>query len=98
MPQTGQLPTVAKINRAFEQSPDALPTYSDYAQVAATGSEVMLQFYQSTPGPPRPEGGPEGVTTRLKATIVLSHSHAKRLGDLLRQQLEAAFSPTEDLQ
>ena len=47
-------PDSMEINRIFEQPEGALSLYSDFAQVIGTGSEVVLQFYETIPGAPGP--------------------------------------------
>ena len=76
--------------RVMEQPPDAISLYSDYAQILGTGHEVILQFYETIPKPPNVEGKTVEVTTRLRATVVLSPSHALKVGQLLLKQLEAS--------
>ena len=78
-----------EIQRIFEQPPDAISFYSDMGQVIATGNEVVLQFYETIPGTPDPEGHPKNVRSRLRATITISHAHAKRIGKLLLERGEA---------
>jgi len=77
-----------RVARVFEQPPDALLTYSDFAQVLGTGSEVVLQFYQTIPDVPGPHGEIQSVRSRLRATIVLSPAHARNLGGLLLRHAE----------
>jgi len=72
-----------QVARVFELPPDALSCYSDHAQVMSTGNEVLLQFYETIPGPPGPDGRIAQVRTRLRATIILSPQHAQNLGKLL---------------
>ncbi len=80
----------AQVSRLFEQPPDAASFYCDLAQVIGTQAEVVLQFYETIPGPP---SGPTGqVTTarsRLRATIVVSKAHAANIGRLLLQKVGA---------
>lgn len=71
-----------KALRVFEQPSDAVSFYSDLAQVLATAEEIVLQFYETIPE--APEGGKvDKVRTRLRATVTLSRSHARRIGQLL---------------
>ena len=77
----------SQVQRLFEQPSDALSIYSDFAQVVGTANEIILQFYESIPGIPGPSGSPEEVTTRLKATIVMSMAHAGNLGRILMQRI-----------
>ena len=79
----------SQISRVFEQPPDALSFYSDFAQVIGTGSEVLLQFYETIPGTPGPGGQIQMVRTRLRATITVSKAHASNIGSLLLKQIQA---------
>ena len=45
-----------QVTRIFEQPADAISLYSDFAQIMGTGHEVVLQFYETIPGPPGPGG------------------------------------------
>jgi hypothetical protein len=83
-----------QINRVYEQPPDAISLYSETAQVIATGHEVVLQFYETIPGPPGPGGQIQIVRTRLRATITLSEPHAANIGRLLLQHSGAPLEPT----
>jgi hypothetical protein len=76
-----------KVARVFEIPPDALSCYSDHAQVMSTGNEVLLQFYETIPGPPGPDGRIAQVRTRLRATIIVSPQHAQNIGQLLLKQV-----------
>ncbi|MFQ5914133.1 MAG: hypothetical protein ACE5JS_13220 [Nitrospinota bacterium] len=78
-----------QVKRDFEVSPDAISLYSDFANVVNLGNEVILQFFETIPGAPGPSGQVNQVTTRLRATITLSFAHAKRIGELLLQHIEA---------
>ena len=71
------------IERFFEQPHDAVSFYSDMAQVIDTGHEVILQFYETIPGPPEKGGVIRKVRGRLRATITLSHAHALNIGKLI---------------
>ena len=76
-----------KLPRLYEQPPDAISFYSDMTQVSNTGQEVLLQFYETIPGAP----GPDGITqvrSRLRATVIISLHHAANLENLLRGQRE----------
>jgi len=75
-----------KAERIFEQPPDSISLYCDVVQVFGTKNEVVVQFYETIPGPPGPEGKITKVRTRLRATITLSHSHAANMGKLLVEQ------------
>lgn len=45
-----------QIERFYEHPPDAISFFSDIAQVINTGNEILLQFYETIPGPPGVEG------------------------------------------
>ena len=75
------------LSRLFEQPPDATSFYSDLVQVSNTGQEVLLQFYESIPGTPAPDGMTQ-VRTRLRATVMMSLAHADTLERTLRAQRE----------
>ena len=77
-----------KIGRDFEQPIDALSFYSDMAQVISTGNEIVLQFYETIPGPPNSNRKVSKVRTRLRATITVSVSHARNIGTLLLERTE----------
>jgi len=76
------------VNRLFEQPSDAMTCYADFAQVLATGSEVVLQFYETIPGPPGQGGAVTTVRSRLRATVIVSPQHAVTLARLLQQHLK----------
>jgi len=73
--------------RVFEQPADAISFYSDFAQVVATGNEILLQFYETIPGPPGADGLVQMVRTRLRATVIVSRPHAARIGQVIREKL-----------
>ena len=78
------------VKRLFEQPADAITCYSDVAQILRTGPEIVMQFYETIPGPPSPpQGNITSVRSRLRATVILSTQHARTLGELLLKQLEA---------
>jgi len=81
-----QQPT--QVQRIFEQPPDAISLYSDLAQVIRTQNEIVLQFYETIPGPPGPGGEMSLVRTRLRATITVSLPHAVHIGDILRTRTQ----------
>lgn len=72
--------------RIYEQPPDAISFYSEIGQVFATENEVVLQFYETIPGPPGPGGRITTARSRLKATVTLSLKHAANMGKLLTQK------------
>lgn len=78
-----------KILRTFEQPDNAPSFFSDLAQVTATGNEVIVQFYETMPGPPDPEGNIKKVKTTLRANVIISLAHAKNLGKLLLEKTAA---------
>jgi hypothetical protein len=88
-PQPAPPPVSQQIARLFEQPPDAPIFYADFAQVLGTGNEVILQFYESTPGPPGASGAIETVRSRLRATAILSPAHCRSIGQLLLDQASA---------
>ena len=82
-----------RANRVFEQGPDAISLYSDLAEVINTGHEVVIQFYETIPGPPEgPKGTVQVVKSHLRATITISKAHALNLGNLLLRQPEIDIS------
>lgn len=89
--QPPQPPKGGQVNRVYEQPPDAVSFYSDQGLVLGTPNEVVLQFYESVPGPPSgPSGQIQVVRSRLRATVVLSRAHALSIGRLLIQKVEGA--------
>ncbi len=87
--------TEQQLPRIFEQPPDFVSFYSDLAQVMNTGNEVVLQFYETVPGPPGEEGKVTQVRTRLRATVTVSESHAGNIGRLLLKQFTKESGPAE---
>ena len=79
----------ATVTRLFEQPTDSITCYSDFAQVLATGSEIILQFYETIPGPPGIGGTVTTVRSRLRATVIMSPQHAATIARLLPQQANA---------
>jgi hypothetical protein len=78
------------INRVFEQPADAISFYCDLAQVVGTPNEIVLQFYETIPGPPSgSKGDIQMARSRLRATVVVSQSHATNIGQLLLQKVTA---------
>ena len=80
--------STVSLERSFEQPSDAITFYSDLAQVINTGNEILLQFYESIPGPPT-DGNMTKVRSRLRATITISLKHAQNIGDLLIKEGKA---------
>ena len=81
-------PGAQKAQRIFEQPPDAISLYSDIVQILATGHEIIMQFYETIPGPPGSGGQVEVVRTRLRATIAVSIPHATNIGNLILEQIQ----------
>lgn len=86
MPQGEEI----QAQRIFEQPADAISFYSDFAQVVASGNEVLLQFYETIPGPPEADGHVRVARTRLRATVIVSRPHAGRIGEIVRERLQAS--------
>ncbi len=78
-----QTPPAMQVNRIFEQPEGSVSFYSDFTQVIGTGNEVVLQFYETIPGPPGLGGAIQTVRTRLRATISISNPHATNIGNNL---------------
>lgn len=76
------------VSRIFEQPPDALVFYADFAQIIATGAEIIMQFYETIPGAPGPGGKVTMVRSRLRATVVTSPQHATTFARLILQQAD----------
>lgn len=84
MVEEKEIPKAAvQIARLFEQPPDSISFYTDFGQVFHTGNEIVLQFYETIPGPPDPGGNIKSVRSRLRATITLGLPHARNIGKLL---------------
>ena len=85
MAEEKQIPKegIVELERFFEQPLDAISFYADYGQVLHTGNEIIMQFYETIPGPPGPGGHVKNVRSRLRATITVSLSHARNIGKLL---------------
>lgn len=83
-----------QVTRVFEQPPDSVSFYSDFAQIIGTGHEIVMQFYETIPGPPLPPGGEiTKVRTRLRVTVVVSAAHAANIGNLLLKRVGEAPPP-----
>jgi hypothetical protein len=83
-------PKEIEVPRFYEQLPDAISCYSDIAQILYTGNEVVLQFYETIPGPPESGGAIMNVRSRLRATITVSVPHARNIGKLILEKVEEA--------
>jgi hypothetical protein len=89
MVEEKKTPGEIAVPRFYEQAPDAVSFYSDIGQVLYTGNEVVLQFYETIPGPPAESGGGiKNVRSRLRATITISTLHAHNIGKLLLEKIE----------
>jgi len=88
MPEKKQKPkeSPAGMERVFEQPPDSISFYCEMGQVVATENEIVIQFYETIPGAPNPEGKIDKAKSRLRATITLSHPHAATIGKLLTER------------
>ncbi len=81
-----------EVIRTYDQPSDAISFYSDLGQVTLSGHEIILQFYETIPGPPGPPSGQiTKATTRLRATVMLSVQHAQNLGQLLIEKTGGAI-------
>ena len=87
MVEEKKTPDEIQVPRFYEQPPDAVSFYSDIAQILYSGYEVVLQFYETIPSPPDSEGAIKNVTSRLRATITVSTSHALNIAKLLLEKL-----------
>jgi hypothetical protein len=81
-----------QVTRVFEQPDDAVTLYADFAQVFGTGSEVIVQFYETIPDVPGPTGQIQSVRSRLRATVIVAPGHAQSIARLLDQHAGAATS------
>jgi len=91
MTQDQQHGQFQQAQRLFEQPSDAVSFYSDMAQVLRTGNEIVLQFYETIPGPPGPDERITVVRTRLRATIMVSIPHATNIGEVLRTRIQESI-------
>jgi uncharacterized protein DUF3467 len=89
-PQGGAEPQGLQITRVFEQPADAVSVYADFAQILGTGSEVIMQFYETIPDVPGPSGQIQSVRSRLRATVIVAPPHARSIANLLQQHAGAA--------
>lgn len=78
-----------QIRREFEQPADAISFYSDLTQVIGGANEILMQFYETIPGPPGGDGQAQTVKTRLRATVIVSRPHAEQIAQLLLKHIEA---------
>jgi len=78
----------SQAQRIFEQPADAISLYSDLTHILRTENEIVLQFYETTPGPPGVAGNITTVRTRLRATVTVSIPHAANIGEILRTRTQ----------
>jgi hypothetical protein len=77
-----------QIRREFEQPADAISFYSDLTQVIGAANEILIQFYETIPGPPGDDDQAQTVKTRLRATVIVSRPHAEQIAQLLLKHIE----------
>jgi hypothetical protein len=87
MVEEKKTPEEIQVPRLYEQPSDAVSFYSDIGQILYTGKEVVLQFYETIPGPPESEGVIKNVRSRLRATVTMSTLHAHNIGKLLLEKI-----------
>jgi hypothetical protein len=90
MVEEKETPKEIQVPRLYEQPSDAVSFYSDIAQILYSGNEIVMQFYETIPGPPNSGGSFTNVRSRLRATITVSISHAHNIGKLLVERSEKA--------
>lgn len=95
MAQDSQSAGALQVNRLFEQPPDSVSFYCDLGQVFGTPHEVVMQFYETIPGPPGPSGQIQVVRSRLRATVMLSRDHAGNIANALLKHAAVSPVPTE---
>jgi hypothetical protein len=92
-----QQPHGMQVTRVFEQPDDAVTLYADFAQVLGTGSEVIVQFYETIPDVPGPTGQIQSVRSRLRATVIVAPAHAHSIARLLDQHAgDGSATPAEE--
>lgn len=78
------------VEREFVQPKEAPSFFSDYVHITNTGTELILQFYETRPGAPKPpEGEVKDAESVLRATVQVTPQHAARLLNTLAQHMEA---------
>ncbi len=77
-----------QLRREFEQPADAISFYCDFTQIIGAANEILVQFYETIPGPPGADGQAQTVKTRLRATVMVSRPQAERIGQLLLKQVQ----------
>jgi len=87
-----KVPAALIIDRYFEQSPNAVSFYCDFAQILTTGHEVVMQLYETIPSPPDREGKITKVVSRLRATVTISLAHAQNFGQQLIERTKETKS------
>jgi hypothetical protein len=92
-----QQPHGMQVTRVFEQPDNAVTLYADFAQVLGTGSEVIVQFYETIPDVPGPTGQIQSVRSRLRATVIVAPAHAHSIARLLDQHAgDESATPAEE--
>ncbi len=76
-----------KVTRVLNNQKMQFHFFLDYAQIINTEKEIVMQFYESIPGPPSPDSQIKNVKTRLKATITVGLPHAETIGKLLLKKM-----------
>lgn len=87
MVEEKKTPEEIEVPRIYEQPTDAVSFYSDIGQILYTGNEVVLQFYETVPGPPESGGTIKNVRSRLRATVTVSTLHARNIAKLLLEKI-----------
>jgi len=90
MVEEKKTPEEIEVPRVYDQPPDAVSFYSDIGQILYTGNEVVIQFYETIPGPPESGGVIKNVRSRLRATITISTLHAHNIAKLLLEKIGEA--------
>ncbi len=80
------------VQRIFEQPADAQTCYADFAQIVATGAEVILQFYETIPGTPGVGGKVTMARSRLRSTVITSPQHAANIARLILERVQPETS------
>jgi hypothetical protein len=65
--------------RKFVQGAEAISFFSDYTQLVVTEDGVLLQHYETIPGTPDDTTHIQDVTSRLRATVMMSQGSLTRL-------------------
>ena len=88
MAEKQKIQKVLELQRIYEQPQEAISFYCDLGQILHTGSEIVMQFYETIPGTPDPGGNIKKVRTCLRATITVSFPHAQNIGKLLIKKVK----------